>query len=212
MYDPSLHQRISSGYKRYPRPGHNGVDIVHRTQGSAGIQGVPAKAVDNGTVSFVSWSNSAGWMVIIQTNSTDPSRNNRRITVRYLHLESIDPAIIQHQPVAKGQAVGKTGNTGESFGAHLHFDANTDGAASPTAEAAINPQKFFPAFFVGRTYMKMRMIYVIALIALIALTGCFPKVRQEHIEVATMDASTVELRRPEKNQPGLCEQVCTARG
>ena len=37
--------------------------------------------------------------------------------------------------VTKGQAIGRVGNTGYSFGAHLHFEVRIDGQQ-------VNPQKY----------------------------------------------------------------------
>ena len=44
---------------------------------------------------------------------------------RYLHLDSLSVSV--GQQVTKGQKLGVMGNTGNSFGAHLHFDVMLNG-------------------------------------------------------------------------------------
>ncbi len=44
-----------------------------------------------------------------------------RYTAKFGHLESL-PEVKQGQIVKKGEKIGRMGNTGYSFGAHIHFD------------------------------------------------------------------------------------------
>lgn len=48
---------------------------------------------------------------------------------QYAHLDSFSVAV--GQPVGQGQEVGKVGDTGNSFGAHLHFETLADGVQQP---------------------------------------------------------------------------------
>lgn len=53
--------------------------------------------------------------------------HNNNVVTLYAHMESV--AVNRGQAVKKGQTIGKMGNTGNSFGAHLHFEVrqyNTD--------------------------------------------------------------------------------------
>lgn len=42
--------------------------------------------------------------------------------VRFLHLNSLEVCVVQGLRVRRGQLLGRTGNTGNSTGAHLHID------------------------------------------------------------------------------------------
>ena len=53
---------------------------------------------------------------------------------RYLHLDSLNVSV--GQQVTKGQKLGVMGNTGNSFGAHLHFDVMLNGSY-------VNPMPYF---------------------------------------------------------------------
>jgi len=61
---------------------------------------------------------------------------NGLVTI-YAHLDEIDPAIQQGGEVADGAPIGKSGNTGQSYGPHLHFEVRIGGAA-PT-QPSIDP-------------------------------------------------------------------------
>jgi len=61
---------------------------------------------------------------------------NGLVTI-YAHLHAIDPAIQPGVEVADGAPIGKSGNTGESHGPHLHFEVRI-GAAAPT-QPSIDP-------------------------------------------------------------------------
>jgi murein DD-endopeptidase MepM/ murein hydrolase activator NlpD len=70
---------------------------------------------------------------------------------RYAHLYSLLPTLQKGQKVRKGQKLGIMGNTGHSFGAHLHFEvltANTFYSLNPTAFLDPAPylrgEKLFP--------------------------------------------------------------------
>lgn len=62
---------------------------------------------------------------------------------RYAHLQSLAPALQKGQRVKKGQSLGIIGNTGHSFGAHLHFEVLTALAFYSTNPTAfLNPAPF----------------------------------------------------------------------
>ena len=44
-----------------------------------------------------------------------------RYTAKFAHLESL-PTLKEGQIIKRGEKIGRMGNTGKSFGAHLHFD------------------------------------------------------------------------------------------
>lgn len=96
------------GWRTHPTTGarnfHEGVDY-------AVGNGTPTYAALGGTVHSSGNSGGAGNYVIIQVNSTT--------RIRYNHLQS--RAVTTGQRVFEGQLIGRTNNTGNSSGPHLHF-------------------------------------------------------------------------------------------
>jgi len=88
----------SSGY-------HTGIDF-------SAAYGTPGVAVANATVVQTGWDGAYGNQVRLQLENGDE--------VWYNHLSSID--VVSGQSVVKGQQVGRIGDTGNSYGAHLHFE------------------------------------------------------------------------------------------
>ncbi len=60
--------------------------------------------------------------------------HNEGISTRYAHLDQFD--VKAGDKVAKGQVIGRVGNTGQSTGPHLHYEVRKDG--NP-----INPAEFY---------------------------------------------------------------------
>jgi len=103
-------------------PGHNGIDI------GAG-EGSPIFASDGGTVVYSGWLEPGyGYMVEID-------HGNGYYTI-YEHLISY-PEVGPCQHVNQGEVIGYTGNTGNSFGAHIHFGILTAGGP-------VNPGYYLP--------------------------------------------------------------------
>lgn len=95
---------------------HKGVDF-------AAAEGTPYYAADSGTVIYAtndgSYNGGAGnWIVIAHGNG---------LVTKYMHSSAVYVSVGQH--VDKGQNIGAVGNTGQSFGAHLHFQVETGGVA-----------------------------------------------------------------------------------
>lgn len=89
---------------------HAGVDISAPT-------GTPIRAADGGTVRYTGWMGGYGNYTCIQHTSS--------MSTCYAHQSSIGVSSGQH--VGKGQTIGAVGNTGHSFGAHLHFEVRING-------------------------------------------------------------------------------------
>lgn len=100
---------------------HYGLDIVHATQGEI-VNDYTLYSVKSGTVLFsaVEMSSTAGWYVVIDLDSD----YGKTETVRYLHLK-YKSLLKKDNSVTSNSIVGIVGNTGYSFGEHLHFDVNT---------------------------------------------------------------------------------------
>ncbi len=100
------------GYRDFDSSFHKGLDL-------AASEGDPTYAADAGTVIIAGWSDSAGnWVVIDHGNG---------IVTKYMHHSAL--AVSAGQTVVKGQQIGYVGNTGDSYGAHLHFQVEVDGTA-----------------------------------------------------------------------------------
>jgi murein DD-endopeptidase MepM/ murein hydrolase activator NlpD len=92
--------------------GHLGIDIA------AGL-GAPVWAADAGVVTIAQggWNGGYGNVVMID-------HGNGYLTV-YGHLEQYN--VVPCQGVAQGQLIGLAGSTGNSTGAHLHFEVRLNG-------------------------------------------------------------------------------------
>jgi septal ring factor EnvC (AmiA/AmiB activator) len=106
------------GYRDFDSAVHKGLDL-------AASEGTPTYAADSGTVIIAGWSSSAGnWVVIDHGNG---------IVTKYMHHSAL--AVSAGQTVVKGQQIGYVGNTGDSYGAHLHFQVEVNGTA-------VDPQSY----------------------------------------------------------------------
>jgi murein DD-endopeptidase MepM/ murein hydrolase activator NlpD len=107
----------TSGYvsQRYWE-GHRAIDIAGR--GNAGGKGAPVLAADAGYVAATQVSSTGyGRMVIID--------HGNGFQTLYAHLETFYVEV--GQSVARGEAIGKVGSTGNSTGPHLHFEVIQNG-------------------------------------------------------------------------------------
>jgi hypothetical protein len=101
---------------------------VHPAIDIAGGEGTPVFATDSGVVVYAGWSNYGyGNLVVIDHGNGWQSA--------YAHLSSY--GVSCGQSVFQGGGIGGVGNTGNSYGAHLHFELVYGGAK-------INPLDFLP--------------------------------------------------------------------
>ena len=106
---------------------HQGVDI-------ANSKGTTIVAAANGFVSYAGSMGGYGNVVII-THSI----NGQTHATVYAHLNSISVSV--GQQVSQGQKVGGMGNTGRSFGDHLHFEIHV-GPWNGGRTNAVNPASY----------------------------------------------------------------------
>lgn len=116
---------------------HPGVDIAVNT-------GTAIYAIGSGSVYKVDTAGSTGWgrYIVLKLNVTGNNEQPRSaqlytsgapvpqtIYVTYAHLNSVDAKVKSGAAVSAAQYLGTTGNTGNSTGAHLHFqiDRSTTG-------------------------------------------------------------------------------------
>ena len=106
---PGYYGAITQGF----HSGHKGLDIA-----GAGIYGQPIVAADSGYVMFAGFGSAAnshnryGYCVDID--------HGNGYSTRYAHCSSLTVSTGTY--VQKGQIIGYVGNTGQSYGAHLHFE------------------------------------------------------------------------------------------
>lgn len=121
--------RLSSehGYRSFNGGGmHHGVDIAAKGT-------VPIVAAAAGTVISSYFSSSYGNVIFIRHNL-----NGKTFTTVYAHLNS--RSVSAGSSVSKGQFIGNMGNTGRSFGQHLHFELH-EGDWNGAKSNSVNPRK-----------------------------------------------------------------------
>ena len=116
LHHPMPGSRVTSEFG--PRWGthHSGIDLAISTNPSA-----PILASAAGLVTLSEWNNSFGWWVIITHDI-----NGQRVDTVYAHLRYRAP-VSPGDIVSQGQVIGTKGNTGHSYGAHLHFEVHPGG-------------------------------------------------------------------------------------
>jgi murein DD-endopeptidase MepM/ murein hydrolase activator NlpD len=113
---------VGSGFFQWPAANHylSGNDFWsgHRAIDIAALEGVPVYASDSGVVvraDVGSYNSGYGNVIMID-------HGNGFLTL-YAHLSSVNVSLCQS--VYAGQTIGAAGNTGNSLGAHLHFEIRT---------------------------------------------------------------------------------------
>ena len=113
---PAAFNSSGFGYRTFDNSFHMGLDM-------AAAEGTPYYAADSGTVIYATydggWNGGAGnWIVISHGNG---------IVTKYMH--SLQVFVRVGERVERGQNIGLVGETGQAFGAHLHFQVEVDGVA-----------------------------------------------------------------------------------
>lgn len=118
-----------SGQVRYPLPagsyyvsrtvgnGHAGADMVSNA-------GTPIFAVAGGVVRISSESYYGYGVAVI----IDHVVGGQRVSSTYAHMTNGTRAVSAGQTVSAGQLIGRVGNTGNSYGAHLHLEVTINGS------------------------------------------------------------------------------------
>ena len=136
-YNGPLPQIYSGMTFRYPVPGgrfvrgffrgHDGMDIAQAT-------GAPILAAAAGVVVRTGWVNNCGGnQVVIAVGSN--------LYTGYYHLSRI--LVSPGQKIARGQQIGKIGETGCTTGPHLHFSVSR-GYPLASGSTFYNPARFLP--------------------------------------------------------------------
>jgi murein DD-endopeptidase MepM/ murein hydrolase activator NlpD len=106
------------GWRDFDNSFHMGLDLGAPT-------GTPIYAAVGGTVIISGYSPSAGNWVVISHGSG--------LVTKYMHASAL--YVSAGQTVSAGETIAAVGNTGNSFGAHLHFQVEINGSA-------VNPVAF----------------------------------------------------------------------
>lgn len=126
---------VSSEYG--PRSGrvHQGIDLAPGND-------VPIPAAGTGKIHISGWHNNFGNWVVIQHPGVG---NSGYLYTVYAHM--IAPATWRTgQAINRGQIVGRVGNTGASFGAHLHFETHVGSLGWTNPGPHINPRVFMDRY------------------------------------------------------------------
>ena len=106
------HARLSSHFGARRRRWHYGVDLAMPT-------GEPIYSAFDGIVRISKWNNSYGHLIVV--------RNFNGLETYYAHLSQRD--VEAGDTVRAGAVIGLCGNTGRSYGSHLHFEIRYMGKA-----------------------------------------------------------------------------------
>ncbi|MGM7634522.1 murein hydrolase activator EnvC family protein [Bacillus sp. Hm123] len=130
---------VSSGSFMRPAQGHVSSEFGHRSLGNhkgmdiANSVSVPIVAAADGVVSRSYYSSTYGNVIFISH-----SINGKVLTTVYAHMSE---RLVQGGHVSKGQTIGYMGNTGRSFGQHLHFEIH-EGPWTQSKAHAVDPRKY----------------------------------------------------------------------
>jgi murein DD-endopeptidase MepM/ murein hydrolase activator NlpD len=131
LAQPLGSMKVTSGFGLRIHPisgrlkGHTGVDLSARI-------GTPVRAAASGVVDRASNYSGYGKFVHVRHSAT--------ISTAYAHLSRISVRRGQH--VIQGQVIGYTGNTGYSYGPHLHYEVLKNGKpVNPLAFVKQEPHK-----------------------------------------------------------------------
>lgn len=126
---------ISSSYKWRWGKQHNGIDTCRWS----GTHGADVIAVKSGTIEVANWGYGGGYGNYVVVN------HGNGVLTYYAHLSNITVSVGQR--VSQGTVIGQAGNTGYSFGAHLHFGIMINGSWK-------NPVDYLTRYTPGGKYIE----------------------------------------------------------
>jgi hypothetical protein len=117
-----------NGYKAFNLVAHNGIDVVCEV-------GTPVYSIADGVVVKVQY-DAGGYGMLVKVQS-------KGFAVIYAHLSY--QAVKVGNIVLTGQMIGRTGNTGNSSGPHIHFEVRPDNENKNNGyNGAVDPLKYAP--------------------------------------------------------------------
>lgn len=126
---------ISSSFKWRWGKQHNGIDTCRWS----GTHGADVIAVKAGTIEVANWGYGGGYGNYVVIN------HGNGVLTYYAHLSNITVSVGQR--VSQGTVIGQAGNTGYSFGAHLHFGIMINGSWK-------NPVDYLTRYTPGGKYIE----------------------------------------------------------
>lgn len=127
---PTAHGYISNEYgasEFYGTGMHSGIDI-------ANSEGTPIFPSADGIVLYSGWTSDGGGNSVVLLHLIDGAN----YVTRYAHMSSLN--VETGASVTTSQSIGAIGNTGNSFGAHLHFEIEQ--GSSYVWNALENPRNY----------------------------------------------------------------------
>lgn len=131
--------RVGTGSLIWPTPGMTRISQPYKGRAHTGIDisngnayGRQIVAADSGTVIYAGTNNSGAGMWTYGIYVMIDHGNG--MSTLYAHCSSV--SVSPGQTVTKGQEIARVGNTGNSFGAHLHFEVRVNGSLT-------NPMNYF---------------------------------------------------------------------
>lgn len=149
---PLSYFTVSDNYTGYAfeRPNiggyHHGIDLWHPN-----IYGAPIYSVAKGTIARIGWISGGGNAIYIYHNV-----NGVDYTTVYMHMSSFASGMYQGKAVTTDDVIGYVGNTGVSFGAHLHLGMASGHHATFFNNYSFNPRNVmaFPGMDSGVYYYR----------------------------------------------------------
>lgn len=121
---------VTSEYGPRESPGE-GASTFHQGLDFRADEGDPIPSAGAGVVVFAGYDDEGGYGYVVVID------HGNGIRTRYAHMHQ-QPSVSDGQGVAPRQTLGGAGQTGVSFGVHLHFEVEVDGVK-------VNPRSKLPA-------------------------------------------------------------------
>jgi len=119
--------RISSHYGYRSKHPVLGYGAMHRGVDFAAPNGTPIKSAGDGTVSFIGWKAGYGKFIVI--------KHNNSLSTAYAHASKFSANLQRGSRVKQGDVIAYVGSTGQTTGAHLHYEVILNGKQ-------VNPTEF----------------------------------------------------------------------
>lgn len=123
MASPIKNGKITTPFKKpgkhWSKGYHTGVDYAVPT-------GTDVFAMQGGTVTAANWGKSYGTQIVIDQDALNDGQPNRVAGGWAIYAHLSQSLVKPGDRVEKGQLIGKTGNTGNSTGPHLHTEVRNN--------------------------------------------------------------------------------------